>query len=120
MDKLGKLSQFSKVYIVDLSTSLLEVARKRKEQNGWKNVEVVEADATAFRPLEAGSIDLITFSYSLTMIPDWFLAVEHAKSLLKPKTGLIGVVDFYITRKYPSTPNQPSQSQALFFFLPNF
>ena len=101
MHHMGKLSQFSKVYIVDLSSSLLEIARRRKEKYGWKNVEIVEGDATTFNPPEAGKVDVITFSYSLTMIPDWFLALEHAKELLKPKGGVIGVVDFYVTRKYP-------------------
>ena len=34
------------------------------------------------------------------MIPDWFAAVENARAMLKPG-GLIGVVDFYVSRKYP-------------------
>lgn len=46
-------------------------------------------------------MDLVTFTYSLSMIPDWFAAIEHAKSLLSPR-GLITVVDFYVSRKYPA------------------
>jgi S-adenosylmethionine-diacylgycerolhomoserine-N-methlytransferase len=34
------------------------------------------------------------------MIPDWFAAVENARAILKPG-GHIGVVDFYVSRKYP-------------------
>jgi S-adenosylmethionine-diacylgycerolhomoserine-N-methlytransferase len=34
------------------------------------------------------------------MIPDWFAAIENAIRMLKPG-GLIGVVDFYVGRKYP-------------------
>jgi len=33
------------------------------------------------------------------MIPDWFEAIDHAARLLKPG-GLIGVVDFYVSRKH--------------------
>ena len=63
---------FAKVYIVDLCGPLLEMARKRCEEHGWHNVEVVEADATTWEPEEGfGQVDLVTFSYSLTMIPDW-------------------------------------------------
>ena len=51
------------------------------------------ADATRFRPPE-GAADVVTFSYSLTMIPDWFAALENAAAMLKPG-GTIGVVDFY-------------------------
>jgi S-adenosylmethionine-diacylgycerolhomoserine-N-methlytransferase len=34
------------------------------------------------------------------MVPDWFLAVDHAWRLLRPG-GTIGVVDFYVARKHP-------------------
>ena len=44
---------------------------------------------------------MVTFSYSLTMIPDWFSAIENAMRMLKPG-GMIGVVDFYVSRKHVS------------------
>lgn len=85
---------FSSVYLVDFSPSLCEVARKRFERLGWKNVNVVCEDARKFRlehyesgantaqnPLrspvmsyfkqqrpEHGGADLVTMSYSLSMI----------------------------------------------------
>jgi betaine lipid synthase len=85
---------FSSVYLVDFSPSLCEVARKRFTRLGWTNVKVVCQDARLFRledyenmsedtvgfsrsptssyfPTEhssAGGADLITLSYSLSMI----------------------------------------------------
>jgi S-adenosylmethionine-diacylgycerolhomoserine-N-methlytransferase len=94
-----RLPTLKKVYVVDLSHSLLEVAKKRAQERGWLNVEAVEADATSYQPVDA-PVDVVTFSYSLTMIPDWFGAIENALAMLKPG-GLIGVVDFYVSRKYP-------------------
>src|SRR5688572_23141386 len=94
-----RIGALNKVYVVDLSHSLLEVAKKRAVERGWSNVEAVEADATLYQPPGA-AVDVVTFSYSLTMIPDWFAAIENALAMLKPG-GLIGVVDFYISRKYP-------------------
>lgn len=94
-----QLAKLRKVYVVDLSGSLLNVARCRADDRGWTNVEAVEADATEWRPAE-GAADVVTFSYSLTMIPDWFAAIDHALDILKPG-GLIGVVDFFVSRKYP-------------------
>lgn len=85
-------------YIVDLSPSLLEVARDRIRQLDLGNIEAVEADATTFVPPE-GEADLVTFSYSLTMIPDWYAALQHAWSILRPG-GRVGIVDFYVARKY--------------------
>lgn len=94
-----RMESLRKVYVVDLSHSLLEVAKKRTAERGWSHVEAVEADATIYQPPDA-PVDVVTFSYSLTMIPDWFAAIENALAMLKPG-GLIGVVDFYISRKYP-------------------
>ena len=94
-----KINRLQKVYIVDLAESLLNVARKRIQDQGWTNVEVICADATKWTPPE-GKADVITFSYSLTMIPDWFIALEQAVRNLKPN-GVIGVVDFYISRHVP-------------------
>lgn len=67
---------FSHVYLVDLSPSLLEVARQRFKRLGWKNVTVVCQDAREFRLPETsedaeghGRADIVTLSYSLSMIP---------------------------------------------------
>jgi len=96
-----QLAGLEKIYVLDLSHSLLEIAKQRIAKSGWTNVETVEADATTFQP-PTGSVDVVTFSYSLTMIPDWFAALENALSILKPG-GTIGVVDFYVSRKYATS-----------------
>ena len=87
---------FSSVYLVDFSPSLCDVARKRFAKLGWTNVKVVCEDARRFRledyegdvagvqtPLtnspsaygyfapkrsQCGGADLVTMSYSLSMI----------------------------------------------------
>jgi S-adenosylmethionine-diacylgycerolhomoserine-N-methlytransferase len=99
----SQLHKARKVYLVDLCDSLLAVARKRCDARGWKNVEAVAADATTFQPGD-GPADVVTFSYSLTMIPDWFAAIDNAWSMLRPG-GTIGVTDFYVARKYPADGN---------------
>jgi betaine lipid synthase len=73
---------FSHVYLVDLTPSLCDVARKRFERLGWKNVSVICQDARTFRlPTDSEDetasqerkahrgADLVTMSYSLSMIP---------------------------------------------------
>src|SRR5262249_12010514 len=81
--------RFQSVHIVDLSASLLRVADERIRKHGWDNVRTILADATTYEP-EGGPVDAVTFSYSLTMIPDWFRAVDRAWEILKPG-GLVGV-----------------------------
>jgi S-adenosylmethionine-diacylgycerolhomoserine-N-methlytransferase len=90
--------RLGRAYVVDLASSLLKVAEDRFAQHGWQHVKAVEADATKWQP-EEGLVDVVTFSYSLTMIPNWFAAVENALRMLKPG-GRIGVVDFYVARKH--------------------
>jgi S-adenosylmethionine-diacylgycerolhomoserine-N-methlytransferase len=93
------LAAMSMLYLVDLCPALLTSAEERITRRGWSNVWAVCADATTFCPPEVEA-DVVTFSYSLTMIPDWFRAIDHAYEILKPG-GLIGVVDFYVSRKFP-------------------
>lgn len=82
---------FTSVYLVDFSPSLCDVARKRFTRLGWNNVHVVCQDARLFRLEDyedisdvvttrrastgyfsekqtTGGADLITMSYSLSMI----------------------------------------------------
>lgn len=69
------------IYLVDFSPSLCEVARQRFARLGWNNVKVVCEDARKFKlgdyeidfsggrgPTRAPSAELITMSYSLSMI----------------------------------------------------
>lgn len=110
---------FAAVFLVDLSPSLCEVARTRFQRLGW-DVMVVCEDARTFRLedhlgrianarptiralTEYGSAhasvvynaDLITMSYSLSMIPDYYNVVDSMVRLLAP-SGIIGAVDFYV------------------------
>ena len=87
-------SFFSEVYLVDLSPSLCAVARKRFARLGWDNVKVVCEDARLFQ-LEGAKAELITMSYSLSMMPNFHVFVDTAASLLDAK-GIIGVTDFYV------------------------
>ncbi|QEF97154.1 Ubiquinone/menaquinone biosynthesis C-methyltransferase UbiE [Stieleria maiorica] len=94
----GRCRELRQIHLVDLSSSLLDVARDRLGGAGVANAQFSLADVTQW-DREEESVDLVTFSYSLTMIPDWFKAIELAHRVLKPG-GVIGVVDFYVSRKY--------------------
>ena len=89
---------FSKVYIVDLSPSLCSVARDRFKRLGWKNVVVICENARNFR-LDNEEKDrqahIITMSYSLSMIPDYYSVIDALSSRVTDN-GIIGVADFYV------------------------
>ncbi len=88
----------SEIHLVDLSPSLLAVAPKNAARAGLDCVLTHLADATRFE-MEPESVDVVTCSYSLTMIPDWFEALAAAERMLRPG-GTIAVVDFYVSRKF--------------------
>lgn len=79
------------IQLVDLCPALLEIGRQRAEGRG--NVEVIQADATNWRP--SAPVDRVFLSYALTMIPDWNAAIANAVAMLKPG-GRLGVVDFHL------------------------
>ncbi|MBI1394733.1 MAG: methyltransferase domain-containing protein [Betaproteobacteria bacterium] len=97
LDILGaQASRCREILLVDICEPLLAVARRRAREHG--NVRVVEADATTFDPgLE---VDVVVMSYTLTMIPDWFLAIDNAARMLRPG-GQVVVTDFHVSRAEP-------------------
>ena len=99
---------FETVYLIDLSPSLLKVAKQRFARLGWKNVKIICQDVRNLRvaddinqPNDQEAVlltekaDLVTMSYSLTMIPDFFPVLDLLPTLLT-STGVLAVVDFYV------------------------
>lgn len=75
MHKYLPIPSFDAVYIVDLCEPLLQVARKRFADKGWKNVTVLCQDASQFSLPEwsdgkdpKGCVSFVTLSYSLSMV----------------------------------------------------
>jgi betaine lipid synthase len=114
MEKYMDISKFKKVYVVDLCSSLCKEARKKVRENGWKNVTVVEGDACQFAP-EEGVATLVTFSYSLSMIPTFHAAVDKAVTYLDQEDGLLGICDFFTSSKYDLPLRQMTWARRFFW-----
>ncbi|KAJ1965175.1 hypothetical protein GGI12_000951 [Dipsacomyces acuminosporus] len=115
MNEYFPISNFKTVYLIDLCRPLCKVAEQRFQAKGWKNVRVLCQDASTFSLPELengkdrGQIDLVTMSYSLSMIEDFYPVVDRISTLVKPQTGLVGVADFYVSGS--SGPNGRRQSE---------
>jgi len=63
-------------------------------------VKVIEHDFTSDSVFNAlpkeGTVDLVTMSYSFSMIPNQKAALVNATKLIKKKTGLIAIADFFL------------------------
>jgi len=77
---------------VDCSTTMLDKAGERIRARGWKNVQLINIEYGK-EPIARGRADVVLFSYSLSMIPDWELALACAHNELWPG-GRVGVLDF--------------------------
>jgi betaine lipid synthase len=111
MNSFFPISNFERVYLVDITPSLCQVARQRFARLGWKNVKVLCMDAAKFQiPEEDGEdldIALITMSYSLTMIETSYCypIIDRLCQVLAP-TGIFGVADFYVSSKRSADSNR--------------
>jgi ubiquinone/menaquinone biosynthesis C-methylase UbiE len=84
-------------------------------------VKVVEHDCTAetvFSVLPmANTVDIITMSYSYSMIPNQYAAVANARKLLKPD-GLLAIADFFLKGNFddclPSFSRKLRQIESIF------
>lgn len=99
LELLGsRLAMLGQVDVVDLTPSLLEQGRQRSRRLGWTNVRFHQADAAEFTPSQP--VDVVTCSYSLSMMPHWIRTLDRALEMLRPG-GTIGVVDFYVSGRLP-------------------
>ncbi|CAI5999109.1 unnamed protein product [Closterium sp. NIES-64] len=106
------LSAFDKIYVVDITPSLCRVAEQKVKQRGWTNVVIVEGDACAFTPPEKAT--LVTFSYSLSMIPPFMDAVDAATGYME-EDGIMGVADFFTSAKFDLPNRQHTYNQRWFW-----
>jgi S-adenosylmethionine-diacylgycerolhomoserine-N-methlytransferase len=110
----ARLHGLASATVVDLCPALAERARLRCR--GWRNVRVVHADAVRWRPPHP--VDVVYFSYALTMIPDWRGAIANALAMLRPG-GLLGSVDFTVCAPRPA-PGRARHSRAARAFWPRW
>jgi len=91
---------FKSITIVDISASLLEVAQRRVDLMGLSDiVKVVEHDFTkdtVFKVLpKEGTVDIVSMSYSYSMIPDQKAAIRNSAKLVKTN-GYVAIADFFL------------------------
>lgn len=90
--KIGKAWPGVRLFGLDISAEMLKSARAAL----GAGARLGEGDACSFDPealLGEPAFERIVLSYSLSMIPDWQGAMDHAASLLAPG-GQLHVVDF--------------------------
>jgi len=80
---------------VDHSAKTLALARRKVDQRGWRNVELVEADAATWSAEAAFDAALCTFA--IEIIPPWQEALATMFEAVKPG-GRLGFVGFRLSQ----------------------
>lgn len=82
----------------DFSIEMLEVARKRIDESGLQNVEIVHADVTNL-PFEENSFDVATMAFGLRNISEKEKVFKEVFRVLK-RGGRLAVLEFSNPREF--------------------
>ena len=86
-----KVGPEGKIIGVDLTDAMLAEAHKRVEKHGWKNVKLIQHDASTFE--FPPGIDGIISTFALTLVPDYEQVIRNGCRALKPGKRWV-VLDF--------------------------
>lgn len=93
----ARLYRDARLYGFDVSREMLDTAGgKIASARLTSRVRLAEADATRFDPMRSFGVagfDKVFLSFTLSMIPDWRLALERAWACVAPG-GSLHIVDF--------------------------
>ncbi len=96
---------------VDLTDAMLDQARQRAAEHGWKNVELVQSDAAQYEfPTQ---VDGIISTFALTFVPDCAAVIQNGCRALAPGRQWV-VLDM----AWPA--GWPLWWRHMLFFLPSY
>lgn len=89
---------------IDLSDGMLAKAKKKKEANDWKNIQIYRGNATNINIdwLQKNTsvqtkVDAILCDLGLSGFPKWEMVIDNMLELLKPN-GLLVIMDWYVPK----------------------
>lgn len=95
LDAVGKAGR---VIGVDLTDAMLNQARRRVAQHGWRNVSLFQADAADY--VFPQGIAGVLSTFALTLVPAFDQVIARAAQVLAP-AGRLVVLDFKQPRQWP-------------------
>ncbi len=93
------VGQAGRIIGVDITDSMLSVARERVRVNGWSNVELLHADAARFRFPQG--VDGIISTFALTLVPEYERVIQAGSEALAPG-GRFVILDFKLPENWLS------------------
>lgn len=87
----GSVGPSGKIIGIDLTDYMLAQAKKRVEEHGWSNVELVECDATKYKFPD--SVDGVLSTFAITLIPEYDRVIKNGSQALAPGKRFV-ILDF--------------------------
>jgi demethylmenaquinone methyltransferase/2-methoxy-6-polyprenyl-1,4-benzoquinol methylase len=114
---IEKIGENGRIVGVDFSAEMLRQAKQRVSENGWKNIELIEADVTELKDGKLGSFDSAVCTLGLSIIPDHVSGYQNLISHVKHggeviigdmqlASGFLGIfnpITILMARKYGGT-----------------
>jgi len=98
---LEKIGSTGKLVGVDYTSDMLARAQERVEREGWKNVELIQADAAR---IELGqTFDATLSTLAISVIPDYRGALDRMLAHVKP-SGYLAIGDAKHSSRWYSRP----------------
>lgn len=95
---VGAVGREGRVIGVDLTRAMLGRAQRRIASEGWRNVELVEADAATFGfPREVGGV---VSMFALTLVAEYDAVISRASGALRPG-GRLAIFDLKAPQGWP-------------------
>jgi ubiquinone/menaquinone biosynthesis C-methylase UbiE len=95
----SRIGPSGKLIGVDLTDSMLDVARARVAREGWTNVELIPADVAEWEMPR--DVDGVFSTFALTLVPGYDKVIERASRALKVE-GRLAVFDMKEPDSWPS------------------
>jgi len=83
---------------VDICEAMLFEARKKIQENGWKNVELVKCDVAEYKFPK--NVDGIISTYAITLVPQYDNVISRGAAALKPEKRFV-ILDFKKPEGWP-------------------
>lgn len=81
------IGENGKIIGVDITEDMLNVAQQKIIENNWKNVELINADASEFVPSE--KVDGIITSFAVSLSPNLETILQKYFNILKPNSKFV-------------------------------
>lgn len=95
---LDAVGSNGRVIGVDLTDAMLQQARQRVAKNGWRNVSLIQSDATEY-VLPPG-VNGVLSTFALTLVPEFERVTKQVAQALAP-AGRFVVLDFKQPKQWP-------------------